>query len=60
MAEDMQINPQRAKQLAENIASITSRINAVSKGGKQVRPPQISQAYQNLQPTSLTRPRSAS
>ncbi|KAI5372123.1 hypothetical protein J4E82_009179 [Alternaria postmessia] len=37
MAEDMQINPQRAKQLAENIASITSRINAVSKGGKQVR-----------------------
>ncbi|CAN9253259.1 unnamed protein product [Alternaria alternata] len=36
MAEDMQINPQRAKQLAENIASITSRINAVSKGGKQL------------------------
>jgi pyridoxal phosphate enzyme (YggS family) len=46
MAEDMQINPQRVKQLAENIASITSRINAVSKGGKQVRPPQISRAYQ--------------
>jgi pyridoxal phosphate enzyme (YggS family) len=36
MAEDMQINPQRAKQLAENIASITSRINAVSNGSKQV------------------------
>lgn len=36
MAEDMQINPQRAKQLAENIASISSRINAASKGGKQV------------------------
>ncbi|CAN9228193.1 unnamed protein product [Alternaria alternata] len=30
-----EINPQRATQLAENIASITSRINAVSKGGKQ-------------------------
>ncbi|CAG5150385.1 uncharacterized protein ALTATR162_LOCUS2643 [Alternaria atra] len=38
MAEDMQINPQRAKQLAENIASITSRINAVSNGSKQLYP----------------------
>ncbi|KAF2111644.1 hypothetical protein BDV96DRAFT_174173 [Lophiotrema nucula] len=37
MAEDMQINPQRAKVLAENIASISSRVNAASKGGKQVR-----------------------
>ncbi|KAL6711223.1 hypothetical protein ACN47E_005754 [Coniothyrium glycines] len=37
MAEDMQINPQRAKQLAENIASISSRINAASKGSKKVR-----------------------
>ncbi|KAH9871769.1 hypothetical protein J1614_006025 [Plenodomus biglobosus] len=39
MAEEMQINPQRAKQLAENIASISSRINAASKGGKQVWKP---------------------
>lgn len=36
MAEDMQINPQRAKQLAENLASISSRISAASKGSKQV------------------------
>ncbi|KAH7138802.1 hypothetical protein B0J11DRAFT_476734 [Dendryphion nanum] len=37
MAEDMQINPQRAKQLAENLASITSRINGANKVGRQVR-----------------------
>jgi hypothetical protein len=37
MASDMQINPQRAKQLADNLASISSRINAVSKPPKQVR-----------------------
>ncbi|ORY14296.1 hypothetical protein BCR34DRAFT_479782 [Clohesyomyces aquaticus] len=37
MAEDMQINPQRAKQLAENLASITSRINTANKAGRQVR-----------------------
>lgn len=39
MAEDMNINPQRAQQLAENVASISSRINAVSKGNKRVRAP---------------------
>lgn len=39
MAEDMQINPQRSKQLAENIAGISSRIKAASKGGKQVYDP---------------------
>ncbi|KAF2727935.1 hypothetical protein EJ04DRAFT_478155 [Polyplosphaeria fusca] len=37
MAEEMQINPQRAKHLAENLASISSRIKAVSPAGKQVR-----------------------
>ncbi|PSN71911.1 hypothetical protein BS50DRAFT_483880 [Corynespora cassiicola Philippines] len=37
MAEEMQINPQRAKQLAENLASIASRVNAANKTGKQVR-----------------------
>ncbi|KAF1978354.1 hypothetical protein BU23DRAFT_449755 [Bimuria novae-zelandiae CBS 107.79] len=37
MADDMQINPQRAKQLAENLASITSRINAANKASKQIR-----------------------
>ncbi|KAI4930807.1 uncharacterized protein J4E92_004640 [Alternaria infectoria] len=37
MAEDMHINPQRAKQLTENIASITSRINAARQGSKEVR-----------------------
>jgi hypothetical protein len=36
MADDMQINPQRVKQLAENLASITSRINAANKGGQKV------------------------
>ncbi|KAF2872189.1 hypothetical protein BDV95DRAFT_493089 [Massariosphaeria phaeospora] len=33
----MQINPQRANQLTENLASITTRINAASKPGQQVR-----------------------
>lgn len=33
----MQIRPQRASQLAENLASILSRINAASEGGKQVK-----------------------
>ncbi|RAR03399.1 alanine racemase family protein (ISS) [Stemphylium lycopersici] len=37
MAEDMRVNPQRAKQLAENVSSIISRIDAASKGSKQVR-----------------------
>ncbi|KAI4700668.1 hypothetical protein J4E81_003630 [Alternaria sp. BMP 2799] len=37
MAEDMHINPQRAKQLTENITSITSRINAARQGSKEVR-----------------------
>ena len=36
MTEEMQINAQRARQLAENIAAISSRIKAVSKDGKQV------------------------
>lgn len=36
MAEDMHVNPQRAKQLTENIAAITSRINAASKNGQKV------------------------
>jgi len=39
MAEEMQINPQRAKQLAESIASISSRIDAVRKDGKHVFTP---------------------
>ncbi|KAF2262767.1 hypothetical protein CC78DRAFT_467305 [Lojkania enalia] len=33
----MQINPQRAKQLAENLSNITSRINAANKSSKNVR-----------------------
>ncbi|KAF2016191.1 hypothetical protein BU24DRAFT_462375 [Aaosphaeria arxii CBS 175.79] len=37
MSTDMQINPQRAKQLAENLASISSRVNAASKSGKKIR-----------------------
>ncbi|KAL1610236.1 hypothetical protein SLS60_001901 [Paraconiothyrium brasiliense] len=37
MADEMQINPQRAKQLAENLTSITSRINAANKSSKQIR-----------------------
>jgi hypothetical protein len=36
MADGMQINPQRAKQLAENVASITSRIKAATRDGKPV------------------------
>ncbi|KAH6616620.1 hypothetical protein C7974DRAFT_402123 [Boeremia exigua] len=37
MAAEMRINPQRAAQLTENIASITSRIHAASTSGQQVR-----------------------
>ncbi|KAF3036425.1 hypothetical protein E8E12_002974 [Didymella heteroderae] len=37
MAEEMHVNPQRAKQLTENIARITSRINSASKSGQNVR-----------------------
>ncbi|KAF2745120.1 hypothetical protein M011DRAFT_407051 [Sporormia fimetaria CBS 119925] len=37
MAEEMKINPQRAKQLADNLASITSRIQGAGKSGKNVR-----------------------
>ena len=37
MAEDMKINPQRAKELAQNLATITSRINAASKSGQKVK-----------------------
>ncbi|KAF1959777.1 hypothetical protein CC80DRAFT_406439 [Byssothecium circinans] len=33
----MQINPQRAKQLAENLASISSRINAVNNSNQSIR-----------------------
>lgn len=39
MADDMQINSQRVKQLVENVASISSRINAASEGSKQVDTP---------------------
>lgn len=49
MADDMQINPQRAKQLAENLASITSRISAANKTGRQVpRPPAIPPQMSNI------------
>lgn len=37
MADEMQINPQRAKQLAENLTSITSRINAANSSSRQAR-----------------------
>ncbi|KAF9740114.1 hypothetical protein PMIN06_003739 [Paraphaeosphaeria minitans] len=37
MANEMQINPQRAKQLAENLSSIKSRINAANKGSRPIR-----------------------
>lgn len=36
MADDMQINPQRAKQLIENLAGITSRIKTATKSGRNV------------------------
>lgn len=36
MADDMQINPQRAKQLAENLGSITSRITTANKSNRNV------------------------
>jgi len=39
MAEEMHFNAQRAKQLTENVASITSRINAASKSGQKVYSP---------------------
>ncbi|KAH6354497.1 pyridoxal phosphate homeostasis protein [Parastagonospora nodorum] len=37
MADEMQINAQRAKQLTENLASITSRIKAANKSNRNVR-----------------------
>lgn len=37
MADDMQINPQRAKQLTENLASIASRIAAANKSNRNVK-----------------------
>jgi len=37
MADDMQINAQRAKQLTENLASITSRIKTANKSNRNVR-----------------------
>ncbi|KAF2819062.1 hypothetical protein CC86DRAFT_336290 [Ophiobolus disseminans] len=37
MADDMQINAQRAKQLTENLANITSRIGAANKSNRNVR-----------------------
>jgi hypothetical protein len=36
MAEDMPINPQRAKQLTENLTKITSRIKAANKDNRNV------------------------
>jgi pyridoxal phosphate enzyme (YggS family) len=36
MADEMQINPQRAQQLTENLARITSRINAANKSSRNV------------------------
>jgi pyridoxal phosphate enzyme (YggS family) len=36
MADDMHVNPQRAKLLADNIASITSRINAANTASRNV------------------------
>jgi pyridoxal phosphate enzyme (YggS family) len=36
MADDMQINAQRAKQLTENLSSITSRISAANKSNRNV------------------------
>ncbi|KAF2795926.1 hypothetical protein K505DRAFT_238836 [Melanomma pulvis-pyrius CBS 109.77] len=62
MADNMQINPQRAKQLAENLASITSRISAVNKAGRQVRLIAVSKLKPATdilslhQPTSSTSP----
>jgi hypothetical protein len=50
MAEDMKINPERAKQLAENISSITSRITTASKGGRQVPHPSRSITYVSTVP----------
>jgi hypothetical protein len=37
MADDMPINPQRAKQLTENLTKITSRIKAANKDNRNVR-----------------------
>lgn len=36
MADNMQINTQRAKQLTEKLTSITSRIKAANKSNKNV------------------------
>ncbi|KAF2191143.1 hypothetical protein K469DRAFT_622571 [Zopfia rhizophila CBS 207.26] len=60
MAEDMQINPQRAKQLAENLAIITSRINAANKAGKQVRLVAVSKLKPATDILSLHQPQAPS
>jgi len=55
MAEEMQINAQRANQLSENIATISSRIRAVSKDGKQVSAaPLLSFQFPKLPTTILS------
>ncbi|TKX25652.1 pyridoxal phosphate homeostasis protein [Elsinoe australis] len=35
--EDMHINPQRAKELAENLSGVVQKIQAVNKTGRQIR-----------------------
>ncbi|KAF2712780.1 hypothetical protein K504DRAFT_464843 [Pleomassaria siparia CBS 279.74] len=60
MAEDMQINPQRAKQLSENLASISSRINAANKSGGQVRLIAVSKLKPATDVLSLHSPPSSS
>ncbi|OCL08737.1 hypothetical protein AOQ84DRAFT_363849 [Glonium stellatum] len=37
MAEEMQVNPQRAKQLAESLTHITQRIQSANKSSKPIR-----------------------
>lgn len=60
MAEDMKINPQRAKDLAENLASIISRINAANKTGKHVRLIAVSKLKPATDILSLHQPSSTS
>lgn len=38
-ASDMQVNPQRAKQLAENIGHVAQMIGAANKANRKVRKP---------------------
>ncbi|CAI6340030.1 unnamed protein product [Periconia digitata] len=59
-AEAMQINPQRAKQLVENLTGISKRIDAVNKSGRNVRLIAVSKLKPATDILALHQPQSSS